>query len=222
MSKTAQRKEASHLPLPSSPPEKRRSQRRETRLRVDFCPLVPVGQGLIIGGPHRGIAINISTAGLFISDGGLLLMGTTIHLFLRLPIFRPIPWPATAKWSVAGPKTSLAMASAMSCCGTTMPADWNTMFSSSMSELGGWQARDRSPTPKQNPSGGPNRPLQPQEAEVKQRVGLQGNSALSKSGRDSFYLPATQYSGAPRSGLASFCAGLFNFRSWRSGAAAGG
>ena len=85
MSKTAQRKEASHLPLPSSPPEKRRSQRRETRLRVDFCPLVPVGQGLIIGGPHRGIAINISTAGLFISDGGLLLMGTTIHLFLRLP-----------------------------------------------------------------------------------------------------------------------------------------
>jgi hypothetical protein len=68
-------------------PDRRGNCRLATRLRVDFCPLVMTtsGDGLRIGGMQRGIAVNISQAGLFVTDVGYVQVGAVLHLFLRLP-----------------------------------------------------------------------------------------------------------------------------------------
>lgn len=66
--------------------DRRRSPRYNLRVRVDFCPIVTrAGAGLAVGGPQRGVALDLSESGLFLGEVGYLQVGATVHLFLRLP-----------------------------------------------------------------------------------------------------------------------------------------
>lgn len=72
-------------PRAPAPGERRKAHRLFTWLRVDFCPLVNRTGGLSIGSLQRGIALNISQGGLYVTDVGYLQVGALLHLFLRLP-----------------------------------------------------------------------------------------------------------------------------------------
>jgi hypothetical protein len=65
--------------------DRRVAPRLQTRLRVDFCPIVTKNEGLTIGGPQRGVTQDLSVSGLFLGEVGYLQIGATLHLMLRLP-----------------------------------------------------------------------------------------------------------------------------------------
>lgn len=66
--------------------ERRSAHRMVTWLRVDFCPLVSRrSRGLRIGQLQRGIALNVSRGGMYVSDAGHLQVGALLHLFVRVP-----------------------------------------------------------------------------------------------------------------------------------------
>jgi hypothetical protein len=77
---------AAIIPISTDEGNRRRAPRLRTWIRTDFSPLVGHGQGsLEVGAMQRAVAADLSGAGLFLTEVGYLRVGSTIHLFLRLP-----------------------------------------------------------------------------------------------------------------------------------------
>lgn len=77
---------ATIVPISTAEGNRRRAQRLRTWLRADFCPLLGHGKGrLELGELSRALVADLSLAGAFLTEVGYLRVGTTIHLFLRLP-----------------------------------------------------------------------------------------------------------------------------------------
>jgi c-di-GMP-binding flagellar brake protein YcgR len=77
--------EAFRLDSVERPRDRRRVRRLKTRVRVDYCPLVGGAAGVRVGHLQRGVATDISEAGILLSDVRYLPLGATLHLLLRLP-----------------------------------------------------------------------------------------------------------------------------------------
>ena len=65
--------------------DQRGKRRLETRIRVDYRPLVGRAEDLTVGDLHRAVATDVSEGGIFLGDAGYLKVGSLLHIFLRLP-----------------------------------------------------------------------------------------------------------------------------------------
>jgi hypothetical protein len=71
--------------------------RLDTRLRVDYCPLLFKKDGVRPAGFRRGITGDLSRSGLFLGDSSYLEVGATIQLLIRLPDVAANPIACFAK-----------------------------------------------------------------------------------------------------------------------------
>lgn len=65
--------------------DRRRARRLQTRLRVDYCPMLLREDGVRAAGFRRAIADDLSATGTFLGDTSYLQVGSIVQLLLRLP-----------------------------------------------------------------------------------------------------------------------------------------
>jgi hypothetical protein len=67
------------------PRERRRSERLDTRLRIDYCRLAHCDGAATLRRSRRALATNVSATGLVLTDAGELEVGHLLHIAMRLP-----------------------------------------------------------------------------------------------------------------------------------------
>lgn len=74
------------VPISTLEGNRRQADRLRTWIRADFQPLLGHGKGsLELGELQRALVSDLSRTGAFLTEVGYLRVGTTIHLFVRLP-----------------------------------------------------------------------------------------------------------------------------------------